>query len=820
MSWTDWELTDLPPDAADRPDHPAFAAAAWRPARVPGTVASSLGMPAEDGHTLLSRDWWFRARFAREGLSAGPVRLRFEGLATLCEAWLDAEPLLRSEAMFTPVEVERPAPPAEGATLWLRFRALGPALAARRPRPRWRTALVEAQNLRWIRTCLVGHIPGWTPPLPAVGPWRAVTVEEVGRGELRALRVQATLDGELPTLRLRGELHGEARDAWAEVLGERHPLPTQEGRFDTTLRLPDAPRWWPHTHGEPALVEVAVGAEGAATLRRRVGFRRVEVDREGGAWRYRVNGRALYVRGACWTPVDVPSLDGTPAEVHLAVARAVEAGANMLRVGGTMTWESDTFYEACDEAGVLVWQDLPFANLDYPLADPAFAATVRAELDAQLQRLHHHPCLATWCGGSEIEQQAAMLGLGREDWSQPFFQEEAPARCEAATPGLPWAPNTPTGGALPFHTSEGLTHYYGVGAYRRPLTDTRRAQVRFSPESLGFSNVPGPEVVDTLGVPPHHPHWKAGVPRDNGAGWDFEDVRDHYLKLLYGLDPVELRWADRERWLRLSRVVTGELMLRVHAEWRRPGSGCGGGLVWLWKDLGPGAGWGLLDHAGRPKAAWWYLRRAWAARAVLLTDEGLDGVGVHLHNEHPEPFEGTLQLELYRDAQRSVGRVELPLRLDPWSAETRSGDTLFGRFTDLTWAYRFGPPGHDVVAARLLDGAGRLVHDDALFPVSHLLPRRPAAEVQVQAEVEQGVVRLRVESAGFLQAATVHCPGWTSDLDHFHLHPGVPRELRLRPTPGGRLCRGSLEATNLEGPVSLRVEVGQAAGARADSVGG
>lgn len=808
MTLRSWELTGLPAGAADSPDHPALGAAAWRPAQVPGTVASALGLRPEDGAVLLSQDWWFRARFAREGASDGPLRLRFEGLATLCEGWLDGARLFSSEAMFTPVEVELPQGCADGATLWLRFRALGPALAARRPRPRWRTALVEAQNLRWFRTCLVGHIPGWTPPLPAVGPWRAVTVEALGPSGLRGVYLRATLDDDTPTLRVSGELHGQARGAWVEVLGERHPLPTEAGRFDTSLRLPGAPLWWPHTHGEPALVEVAVGAEGAATHRRRVGFRRVEVDREGGGWRYRVNGRTLYVRGACWTPVDVPTLDGSPTQVGESVARAVHAGANMLRVGGTMTWESDAFYETCDAAGVLVWQDLPLANLDYPFADPGFAATMRAELDAQLARLHHHPCLATWCGGSEIEQQAAMLGLGREDWSQPFFQEEAPARLDAATPGVPWAPNTPTGGALPFHTGEGLTHYYGVGAYRRPVSDARRANVRFTPESLGFSNVPGPEVVEALGVPPHHPRWKAGVPRDNGAGWDFEDVRDHYLKLLYDVDPVELRWADRERWTALSRVVTGELMLRVHAEWRRPGSGCGGGLTWFWRDLVPGAGWGVLDHAGRPKAAWWYLRRAWASRAVLLTEEGLDGVGVHVHNEHPEPFEGTLQLELYRDAHRSVGRVEAPVHLRPWEARTLSADALFGRFTDLCWAYRFGPPGHDVVAARLLDGAGALVHDDALFPVGHRLPRRPAAEVQVGATVEGGEVCLRLESTSFLQAATLHTPGWTADLDFFHLHPGVPRELRLRPTPGGRLCRGALEATNLDGAVSVRVEVG------------
>src|SRR5207248_8354521 len=110
----------------------------------------------------------------------------------------------------------------------------------------------------------------------------------------------------------------------------------------------------------------------------------------------------------------------------------------------------------------------------------------------------------------------------------------------------------------------------------------------------------------------HHPRWKAGVPRDAGAGWDFEDVRDHYLRLLFDLDPPALRSVDHERYLELSRAVSGEVMAEVFGEWRRGRSPCGGALVLWLSDLAPGAGWGLLDHGGDPKVAYHYLRRALA----------------------------------------------------------------------------------------------------------------------------------------------------------------------------------------------------------------
>lgn len=48
----------------------------------------------------------------------------------------------------------------------------------------------------------------------------------------------------------------------------------------------------------------------------------------------------------------------------------------MLRIGGTMHYESDAFYRTCDEFGILVWQDFMFANMDYPVDEPAFGENI------------------------------------------------------------------------------------------------------------------------------------------------------------------------------------------------------------------------------------------------------------------------------------------------------------------------------------------------------------------------------------------------------------------------------------------------------------
>lgn len=801
----EWELVGTPPGAWTGPEAPGDGAP-WVPAVVPGTVAQALQVDLAAPGDLDAQDWWYRTMVT---VSEPGAVLCFDGLATLAEVWVDGVSVLRSRNMFVPARVEGLS--VGEHLLVIVFRSVAAELGRKRPRPRWKTALVEQQNLRWIRTSLLGRIPGWTPAVPAIGPWRAVRVED---GVLRRRRVHPSVVDGVPRLQVEGEVGPGVTAVWVSVAGGRFAATlraTAEGAaFDAAIDLPGVPLWWPHTHGTPHLEALGLELDVAGGVLRvdagRVGFRTVEVDTTDGAVCLRVNGRPIFARGACWTAEDVRAVDGDPTATATSLSLLREAGGNMVRVGGTMVWGSDAFYQSCDTLGILVWQDFMFANMDYPFADAAFAAEVEAEIHAQLGRLCAHACVAVYCGGSEIEQQAAMLGLPPEEWSSPFFQETAPALLARLHPGTAWFPSTPTGGALPFHTGTGLTHYYGVGAYLRPLTDARRAGVRFTPECLGFSNVPDAVTTETLlpggPPPPHHPAWKAGIPRDNGAGWDFEDVRDHYLQALFGVDPVALRAHDAERWRALSRVTTGEVMARTFAEWRRPGSGCGGALVWFWKDLRPGAGWGLIDHLGRPKPVWWYLRRAWARRTVLLTDEGLDGVGVHVINETELPFTGSVEILLLQHGRRVVAEGRAAVSLAPFTATTLSGDALVGRFTDLTWSYRFGPPGHEIVAVRLRDADGGMCGQDVLFPNGHTLAPVEPGSLGVSGERVEGGVRLTLETPRFLQSVSIAAPGYTPDDDGMHLLPGT-HTLLLR--GDGRPVRAWITGTNLEGGVGFRL---------------
>jgi beta-mannosidase len=817
-----WELAEAPAGSTLDPKTAAAASLRWRTAVVPGTVAQSLNHDVADPARFDASDWWYRSSFTAPEASAGTVRrLRFEGLATLAEVWLNGERILSARNMFTPYICDVTHLLREGENeLYIRFASLDAELAAKKPRPRWRTALVSSQNLRWVRTTLLGRIPGWSPPIQPVGPWKDITLETIDAPTLDRVALKTSLKGTSGQVHLEGRVLLPAgvtiSSALLHVGAHTAPiaLTARAGGadFSGTLDIPEAPLWWPHTHGDPALLdcrlELKSGARATNLACGRLGFRRLELDRTGGQVRLSVNGSPVFFRGACWTVADIRRLAVGEAELRKLLTLARDGGMNMIRVGGTMTYETDEFYSLCDELGIMVWQDFMFANMDYPVGDANFSSEIENEARHQLGRLSRHASLAVYCGGSEVQQQAAMMGFPATEWSNDFFDQRLPALCRELHPGVPYFPSSPCEGALPFSVSEGLSHYYGVGAYLRPLNDVKSADVKFTPECLGFSNVPEQELVEELGggaLPaPHSPLWKRRVPRDNGAGWDFEDVRDHYLKTLFGVDPVALRYQDLPRYYDASRAVTGEVMTAVFAEWRRGQSACGGALVWFFNDLWAGAGWGIVDAQARPKAAWHYLKRAWASQAVLLTDEGLDGYKLHALNETGKPLRAVVALELYTNQKLRSAVAERAIEIPARGAITLKADELLGHFTDANNAYRFGPAKYDVVRAVLRCAeTGKLLGEDFRFPQGLNLKAHEPDVLEIASI--SAPLTLTLKSRCFLQSVRLVAKGFEPSENHFHLAPGVEKRIEFKPVgEPGRVLRVEINALNLSSPGSAR----------------
>lgn len=699
----------------------------------------------------------------------GVARLRFDGIATLGEVWWNRELVLETDNMFRAYDVEVPlvgnsngaAGGSSGsgvAELLVRCASVQAAVRSMKGRPRWRTDLVADQQLRRIRTTLFGRQPGWTGTRAPVGPWRPVELTPIGARDLRRVWLDATVvDSGAPVRgRAGGTVGGRVEVAIefdepvsgaaqvhcggataalvpdALVPEARIPdalLPDtlvlesgQSARWVATLDLDEVERWWPATHGAQPLYPVTLEwadslvdsptgnpptaiPNGDAIELGSVGFRTIDLG-PADAPTLSVNDQTVFLRGVCWTPVDSLSFAPSVDDVRAALTRFRNAGMNLIRVVGTAVYEDEQFHQLCDELGLMVWQDLMFARMDYPFDDEAFAANVAAELVDVAERLRSHPSTAVLCGGTEIAQQVAMLGRDIDPATLVGPQVESQIR--ALLPGVAFVDGTPTGGTHPFTVDVGFAHYFGVGGYRRPLSDARTSGVRFASECLAFSHVPNDEAVDEVLAGGHavgDPTWAAGVPRDRATPWDFEDVRDHYVRLLYGVDTVALRSTDPEWYLDLGRAAGSKVLTTVLAEWRRPNSGCGGAIILEGGDTRPGAGAGTVDDRGRLKPAYFGLARALAPVALTVVDEGLNGLDVWAYNDSPVPLDGTLVVEAF-SADALVATASAPLEVQPHSAQRVRAEEVLGTFIDVTDAFRFGPsPIAGVVARWIPQGA-------------------------------------------------------------------------------------------------------------------
>jgi beta-mannosidase len=772
-------------------------------ARLDGFVAD--GPPSDERECVFTLEFSAAAARADE-----EVTLAFDGIATVYDVALNGVAIASGSSMFEAFEVDVGAVLRDGANvLEIRCRALRDVLAEapRRPRQRWRTKVVADGALRFVRTAVIGRAPGFAPGPPIVGPWRPVWLVRRRGVAVEDVTLRPRLEGDdgvlAVGLTLRAVAGGGALPRRVEAVVGEHRGALAIGAGGTVggeLRLPRVARWWPHTHGAPVLHGVTLLLDGdRAVALGRTGFRTLtpgpghDADRDGLA--LAVNGVPVFARGAVWTPVGEDALRATLTTMR-------DGGMNLVRVPGIGVYEDVAFHDLCDELGLLVWQDFMFANLDYPIDDEGFRAAVEAEARAALARVAGRPSLAVLCGNSEVEQQAAMFGVDPALGRGELFGELLPGLvCESGA-DVPYVPSAPCGGALPIHPGGGVANYFGVGGYRRPLDDARRAGVRFASECLAFANLPDGPVADG-----------EGVMRDVGADWDFADVRDHYLGEVYGIDAAALRAADRERYLALGRQVTGEVMAATFGEWRCAASPTAGAIVLWLRDQAPGAGWGVLDHRGVPKVAFAHLRRALAPRAVWIVDEGLNGLDVHVANDGPHALAAKLHVALLAGGAHAIAEASTALTLAPHATACHNAEAILGRFADASYAYRFGPSAHDTVVATVHTADGTIVAQATHFPTGPplepttftLTANLKRSDPLMQSRCEKGdsppVVTLATDRLAW--GVRISAPGFVAADDAFDLVPGAERTVVLHPVGDAVWAGGSVTALNLIGEAPI-----------------
>jgi beta-mannosidase len=372
----------------------------------------------------------------------------------------------------------------------------------------------------------------------------------------------------------------------------------------------------------------------------------------------------VFAKGANWIPDDSFPSRTTPARVRELLSLARDCGMNMLRIWGGGLYESEDFYDACDELGLLVWQDFPYACAYYPDDDAACVAAA-AEATTAVRRLRNHTSLALWCGNNENQWLHAIGAFGRAASrvvGERLYHEVLPEVVAAEDPGRTYWPSSPFGSeANPSGDADGDCHDWNVWHGEGDWTHYVKCRARFVSE-FGFSAAPAKltlvEALDgaELGVdtPAMRWHDKTSKGYDTYLGY----IRLHYP------DPQTL-----DDLVYASQLNQADALRFGIEHFRRLRPRTMGTLAWQLNDCWPVQSWAWVDHRLRPKAVWYAARRFYAELLLSLVvgDDG-DSLAAFLVNDGVAPVEGVVRLSAVDPQGEVVWSAESPAVADPCSS--------------------------------------------------------------------------------------------------------------------------------------------------------
>ena len=605
---TGWEAMWMSLGEGEAERLPSGRGGGWKPIEVPRQLAAREGRQSV----------WYRTEFPRPD-HAGRVVLRIGGAFLATNAWLNGKLLGSHYGYFAPFGFD--LTPYLKPENQLVICCESP-VEAQPEKKRHIMGLFNDGDLKPYPASAYGSLPEPYQPEVPLGLWQPVQLEYVGAIAIDWLRIRPSFeagDGRLEVeVRLRN-LDGRNMDGEVELVvpvpgrdplrlrREVHLAGGAEETMAMRLALPGAKRWEPWRLGAQPVYRAELLArtgDGLESSRIDDGFAFRELTWEIGArrWSFRVNSRPMFLRGVCYAPAY--RLDELTPEVFASdIAAARSAGVDALRVVANVLPRD--FYRQADEAGMLVFQDLPLTGtyVYHARADEArfFENAAREQLAEMIAMLRNHPSIAMWTAHDGPPWLATSFDLGdvhavRQNHSidqdlKALFEKLDPTRPALAASGdvdlhlmLGW--------------SEGTWHDV---SHVEPLMVTA-----FGAQSLPNADSPA---WDSIGrdwpVADDEPAWRH-------AG--FQPV--NWAERGAGLPSAH---PDRESYIAASQRYQADLVGHVAEHLRtRKFEPCWGGFAYHLVDPFPGIGFGLIDGARRPKQALAALAHAFKATRVII----------------------------------------------------------------------------------------------------------------------------------------------------------------------------------------------------------
>jgi beta-mannosidase len=589
---------------------------------------------------IQQRDWYLRRRFtAPESWRDSIIRLRFDGMDYLGMVWLDGEYLGGHEGAFggPTFDISTRIVPGKEHELLVRLVHEPHDLLANYD------SSSENRNPRVVKPdAQDAETYQWGNRYRTMGLYQPIRIVATGQTYMEAPFVRTDVIGtDSATLWAQVMLTNTGVAAFEGVIDaqiieistqqvvvwqgkSRQKVPAGNSFWERFIELGHPKLWWPNGLGEQPLYRLELKLIKDNTqldfVTSRFGVRTLELKRnpsypdspravpadktlEDEAYMYLwvANGRPFYAKGACWmTSDDVLQL---PMEREEWMIRAAKLnGQNLLRLnGGTSIFETEQFYNLCDEYGMIVWQEIPLNWVDTP--GTTTLAVWREQLTQNVLRIRQHPSIGIYVGGNEYDPFQdgiePFLGLVREifaayDGSRPFRM------------------NSPCGGD--FHAYEPQEIYTADENWYHKIFD--RGHNFFSEWSFSsFANlsllkrmVPAAELeMKPVGYDVEKFKRRYTTIRDRSAELNYTFVKSWQRASWYG----DLGKADLEQLIECSQMAYEHNIGYVLEQWRAQFPYTGGEALWTYNSLGPVANsWHLIDWCGQPQIPFYATQRA------------------------------------------------------------------------------------------------------------------------------------------------------------------------------------------------------------------
>lgn len=663
------------------------AAQEWLPATVPGEVHLDLlknnlipdpfyGLNEKEVQWVGQKSWQYRSTFKlpAEVLTAEHLDLCFDGLDTVATVTLNGQEILRSTNMFVPqrLAVKELVRAGENELAILFESALLYGRQEEATHPKGYVWNGESSRT-FVRKAQYHYGWDWGPELITAGIWREVRLEAYSArlAELElpvefdknyttaTIGVKALVAGQIsPDLKLSLKLYDSSGKTVAETVTD-----VLQSGSRATLTVKNPQLWYPRGYGEQPLYKLTATLQTAAgevvdSQAVWTGLRRVRLvqepvkDEPGKSFYFEINGTPVFCGGANWIPADSFTTRLTAADYRLQLEQAAAANFNMLRVWGGGIYESDTFYNLCDELGILVWQDFLFACGIYP-AYPEFLTSVKAEAEATVRRLRHHPALVIWCGNNEDYDIGQSIQAYDASFNGNFVDSRFPAReiyerllpevCARLDPARFYWPGSPYGGSDVDNQIEGDRHTWEI--WHRNM-DSYHSYVKWEGRfvsEFGMQAAPSQELLEKyLPTAELYPQSRSFEYHNKAA--------DGPRRLaVYLNDTVRLKDDSLAEYIYGTQFLQAEALTAAYRGWRRrwqaPGKyAVGGALVWQLNDCYPVTSWAIVDYARQPKPAFYTIRRELADQTIGFARTDDCKAAVWLTNRCTHPVKAVLEL--------------------------------------------------------------------------------------------------------------------------------------------------------------------------------